>query len=435
MDAVLLARIQFAFTVGFHYIFPPITIGMAWLIFWFQTRYLQTGDELYKKISDFWIRLFGITFAVGVATGITMEFQFGTNWAEYSRVVGDIFGAPLAAEGLTAFFLESTFLAVLIYGQHKVSKKFYWFSGLMVAVGSTLSAFWIIVANAWQQAPAGFELVNGKAVLVNFWAAAFNSATIPTYLHTINGALVTGAFFVMGLSAWFILKGQHLEFAKKSLIHSMIYALISALLVLGTGDRQAMRVAKDQPAKLAAFEGLWETQAQAPLLLFGLPCEEKEQTFYSISIPGALSLLVSGNSQTTVIGLKDIAKEDRPPIFLTFASFHNMVAMGFYLVFLPLWGVILWRRKKIFESKCFLKLALYSIPIPIIANELGWIAAEVGRQPWVVYNVLRTKDAISMSVPAGQILLSLILFGLVYALLFVLWIYLLRAKLVKGPDA
>jgi len=435
MDAVLLARVQFALTVCFHYIFPPLTIGMAWLIFVFESLHLKTKNVIYRKLSSFWIKLFGISFAIGVATGITMEFQFGTNWAQYSRFVGDIFGAPLAAEGIFAFFLESSFLGIMLYGEKKVTPKVYWFSSLMVAIGSTASAFWIIVANSWQQTPAGFVMNNGRAELTDFMAAVFNPATLTAYTHDIFGALTTGSFFVLGISSWFLLKKKHVEFAKKSMSIALIFAFIVSFTNLGIGHATAIRVAKTQPAKLAAFEGLWETKAGAPLLLLGWPFPEEERTTSWLEIPYGLSLMVDVTNKDYVIkGLKDFPKEDRPPIILPFIGFHLMVGLGFFFLFFTAFGIYLQWKKKLYENRFFLTVAMFAIPLPFIANQLGWIAAEVGRQPWIVYGLLKTRDAISVSVPAGQILATIIIFTIVYAFLFWIWMYLLRRKINLGPE-
>jgi len=434
MDAVLLARIQFAMTIGFHYIFPPLTIGMAWVIVLMYWKHLKTGKAVYLQMSRFWIKVFALSFAIGVATGITMEFQFGTNWADYSRFVGDIFGAPLAAEGIFAFFLESSFLGILLLGENKVSKKLYFFSTLMVAVGSTLSAFWIIVANSWQQTPAGYEIVNGRAELTDFFAAVFNPSTIERYVHTMDGALISGSFFIMGLSAWFLLRYKHVQFAKESLRLAIIVAFVASVLQLSFGHFHAVQVAKTQPEKLAAFEGHWETRDHAPLLLFGIPNEETETTDYAIELPGLLSLGVAGSLDTVVKGLKEFPKEERPPLFLTFSSFHTMVGLGMMFIAFTSWGMFLIMQRRAYKNRFFLKLALYGIPLPIIANEVGWIAAEVGRQPWIVYRLMKTQDAVSTVVPAWQILASIIMFALVYSLLFVVWIYVLKRKLNHGPD-
>ena len=435
MDTVLLARIQFALTVGFHYIFPVLTIGMAWIIVWMLTRHLKTGEPIYRRMARFWIRVFALSFAVGVATGITMEFQFGMNWARYSRFVGDIFGAPLAAEGILAFFLESSFLGIMLFGERRVSKGVYWFSSLMVAVGSTLSGFWIVVANSWQQTPAGFHIVNGRAELVDFWAAVFNPSTVPRYLHTIDGALIAGAFFVMGLSAWFLLRGEHREFARKSLNMALVVAFLASVMQLPLGHFHAVQVAETQPAKLAAFEGLWETQTNAPLLVMGLPNPEQRRTDFAIGLPGVLSIGVGGSTETEVAGLNDFPEEEWPPLLVSFFNFHFMVGLGLYFIGLTALGLLLLWRQRLHENRLFLRVALLSIPLPVIANELGWIAAEVGRQPWIVYGLMRTDQAFSTAVPAGQILASLVMFGVIYSLLFCVWIFLLRRKLLKGPES
>ena len=434
MDAVWLARLQFALTVGFHYLFPPLSIGLSWMIFAYQTRFLKTGDPVYRQLSRFWTRLFSATFAVGVATGITMEFQFGTNWAAYSRFVGDIFGAPLAAEGVFAFFLESSFLAVLIYGERRVSRRVYWLSSLLVAAGATLSAFWIVVANSWQQTPAGYHLVNGRAELTSFFAAVFNPSTLPRYGHVIAGALVTGTFFVLGVSALMLLRGRHTAFAERALKSAVLPAFASVLLAMAVGHHHAVQVAQTQPAKMAAFEGVWETGAGVPLLLFGLPNAKEERTDYALGVPNLLSVMVGFSKNTTIQGLKAFPKADRPPLLTTFFSFHAMVYLGGWLALLGLAGLVLARRGTLARNRAYLTAAALTLPVPFAANEIGWVAAEVGRQPWVVYNLMRTRDAVSASVPAGQILASILLFSLIYTLLFGVWIYLLKRHIDQGPQ-
>ena len=434
MDVVLLARIKFALTIGFHYIWPPLTIGLSWLIVYMMGRYLKTKDEMWRNMARFWVRVFALSFVIGVATGITMEFQFGTNWAVYSRYVGDIFGAPLAAEGVLSFFLESTFLGLLVFGEKRLSPRMHWFSALMVAFGATLSGFWIIVANSWQQTPAGFKIEGGRAVLTDFWAAVFNPSTVPRYLHTIDGALVTGSFFMVGIAAWYLLRKEHLEFAKRSMKIGLVVALVASVLQGGLGHYHAVQVTRTQPVKLAAFEGLFETQTNAPLLLFGIPNAKKGRTDYAVKIPGLLSLVVGGTTKTEVKGLNSFPKDQWPPLLLPFASFHLMVGLGMYFIALAGLGLILLRRGKLWDNRLYLKAALWSIPLPFLANELGWIAAEVGRQPWIVQGLLKTKDAVSVNVPAGQILAVIILFTIIYALLFGVWFFLLRKKLLKGPD-
>lgn len=434
MSAVLLARIQFALTIGFHFIFPPLTIGMSWLLFIMMNMYKRTGKAIYRTMTRFWLKLFAISFAIGVATGIVMEFQFGMNWSEYSRFVGDIFGAPLAAEALLAFFLESTFMGVMLFGWNRLSTRVMWFASLMVAVGSTLSAFWIIVANSWMQTPAGYHLNNGRAELTNFFHAVFNPSTLPRYLHTVDAAIMTGAFFMVGISAWFMLHKQHQEFTRRSMKLSLLVALLSTVLALPLGHLQAITVAKHQPEKLAAMEGLFESGPRAPLLVFGIPNPTAKKVHLAITLPGALSWIAFGDAEHYVKGLDAYPQSEWPPIFLTFFPFHIMVGLWSYLLALTLVGGTLYLLKRLESSAWFLNLALFSIPLPFIANELGWITAEVGRQPWIVYRLMKTRDAVSISVPAYQILFSIMVFTIVYTLLFALWIHLLRKKVRTGPE-
>jgi cytochrome d ubiquinol oxidase subunit I len=438
VDALLLSRIQFGLTVGFHFIFPSVTIGLSWLIVIFMTRWLGSGKEEDGSLARFWIKLFALSFAVGVASGVAMEFQFGTNWADYSRFVGDIFGAPLAAEGVFAFFLESAFLALLIFGWGRVSRRMLWLSSVLVAAGATLSAFWILVANSWQQTPAGYRLVDGRAELTSFLDAVFNPSTVPRFLHTVDATLIAGSFFVMGISAWFLLRGRHTEFAKRSFKPALVIAFVTSVLELGFGHYHAVQVAETQPEKLAAVEGLFETQKRAPALLFGVPDAEEETVHAAVEIPAGLSLLAHFDADAEMTGLKDFPRDEWPPLGLTFYPFHLMVALGMFFIGFTAAGVLLMWRKRIFEGgvlpRLFLKAAVAAIPLPIIANELGWITAEVGRQPWVVYRLLRTSDAFSPAVPARQVLLSLSAFSLLYLLLIFAWIYLLRREMRRGPE-
>lgn len=434
MDAVLLSRIQFGLTAFFHFLFPPVTIGMAVLLAVMEFQYWRTGKGIYDRMARFWSKLFAIIFAVGVATGITMEFQFGTNWSEYSKFVGDIFGAPLAAEGVFAFFLESTFIGLLIFGRDRISRWMRFVSAAMVALGSTLSAFWIIVANSWQQTPAGYKIEGGRAVLTDFWAAVFNPSTVPRYLHTLDAAYITGAFFVMGISAYLLLKGKQTEIAKKSLKMGLVFALAASLLQVYLGDIHAKQVAVTQPAKLAAFEGLWETKSEAPLVLFGIPDPAGERTKMQIGVPGALSWLVYGDTGAPVKGLKEFAPADRPPLLITFYSYRLMILLAGYMALLVLGGGYLLIRGKLYTNKTILKLFFYSIPVPLLVNELGWIAAEVGRQPWIVQGLMRTAAAAS-PVPAAQILASIVVFTAVYSGLAGALIYLIRRELNRSMAA
>ncbi|GAW31344.1 cytochrome ubiquinol oxidase subunit I [Carboxydocella sp. JDF658] len=431
MDAVLLSRIQFGLTAFFHFFFPPLTIGLAALLAFIEYKHWRTGKKVYDEMSRFWTKLFVACFAVGVASGITMEFQFGTNWSEYSKFVGDIFGAPLAAEGVFAFFLESTFIALLIFGRERISAGLRFFAALMVALGSSLSAFWIIVANSWQQTPAGFKVEGGRAILTDFAAAVFNPSTIPRYLHTLDGAYITGAFFMMAISAYLLLKKKRVELARHSLKLALVVALVASLLQVFLGDIHAKQVAETQPAKLAAFEGLWETKKQAPLLLIGIPAPAQERNLLEIGVPGALSWLAFGDPQAEVKGLKDFPREERPPVAASFYSFRLMVVLGSFFAVLLLWALWLLYRGKLYEHTFTLKALLWSLPLPFLANELGWMAAEIGRQPWIVYGLLKTQAAAS-PLPAGQILLTILAFVLIYSFLFGMLVYLIRRIINKA---
>lgn len=437
LDPLSLSRLQFALTVGFHFLFPPLSIGLAWLLVIMEWRGWKRGDEDYVRAGKFFGKILGLTFAVGVATGIVMEFQFGTNWAQYSKFVGDIFGAPLAAEGVFAFFLESTFLGLYLFGRKRVSKGVHWFSALMVAVGSTLSAFWIIVANSWQQTPAGFEIRNGRAELTSFADAVFNTSTWPRFLHTLDACLIAGAFLVAGVSAYLILRNNESEVGRKSLRLSLIFGLVVSLLALfPTGDWHAKQVARTQPEKFAAMEGLIQGQTRAPLAVFGIPSGEPPQVNFKIGIPGVLSLMAFGDMDAHVPGIEDLRREGHPtpPFVITFISFHTMVGLGTLFIILTLFGVLLLYRKKLFDTQWYLKLLLWAIPLPLIACELGWIVAEVGRQPWVVYRVLKTQDAYSANVTGGEVLFSIIMFGLIYLALGALYIFLLARNVKRGPE-
>ncbi|MFA6978600.1 MAG: cytochrome ubiquinol oxidase subunit I [Ignavibacteriaceae bacterium] len=435
MDQVLLARIQFAMTVGFHFIFPPLTIGLAWMLVIFEAIGWKKKDEVYAAIGKFFGKILGLIFAVGVASGIVMEFQFGTNWAEYSKFVGDIFGAPLAAEGVFAFFLESTFLGLYIFGREKVSKGTHWFSIFMVAVGSTISGFWILVANSWQQTPAGYVVRNGRAELTDFWASVFNPSTMPRFYHTIDAALISAAFFVAGVSAYYLIKNKHTEFAKTSLRFAIVFGLIvSVLEVFPFGHEHAKQVAETQPEKFAATQGLYTSQEGAPIAIFAFPTDHPPTLKVPIEIPGLLSWMAFGDFKAKIKGINEFPRENIPPLFLTFVSYHNMVVLGMYFILIMAIAGYLLYKKKLFENKKILTVLKWSVPLPLIAIQLGWIAAEVGRQPWIVYHLMKTKDAVSFTVGTGELIFSIILFALIYILLGSIFLTLLFKKIKHGPE-
>jgi cytochrome d ubiquinol oxidase subunit I len=437
MDVLTLSRIQFGATVAFHYIYPPLSIGLGIMLVLMEGAWLKTGDNLYHQLARFWTKVFALTFAIGVATGILMEFEFGTNWATYSRFVGDVFGSALAAEGIFAFFLESGFLAILLFGWDKVGRKLHFFSTCMVALGAHFSAVWIVVANSWMQAPAGYHIVgegmHARAEITGFWRLVFNPSMLDRLFHTIGGAWCAGAFLVVSVSAWYLLKGKHLEFARKSLKAGLMVALISTLLQAVTGHKSAQGLEKNQPAKLAAFEGLYETTSNAPLVLVGWP-DEKNEKVIGISAPGLLSFLAHNDFHTPVIGLNEFKPEDRPPVTPSFLFFHAMVSIGFTLIAVAALALLCFRKGALHERRWLLWILVFSVLGPQLANQLGWFAAEVGRQPWIVYGLMRTPAGLSAVVQANVVLSSLILFTLIYSLLFAVFIYLLNDKIQHGPD-
>lgn len=397
-----------------------------------ETRYVKTGDELYLQMTKFWGKLFLINFALGVVTGITLEFQFGTNWSRYSAFVGDIFGSLLAIEATTSFFLESTLIGVWIFGWKKLSKKAHAAVMWLVAFASTFSAVWILIANAWMQNPVGYTIRGGRAELVDFTAALMQKWAILKFVHTVSAAYVLSAFFVMGVSAYHLLKKQKIEFFTRSFRIALVFGLIFSLVVVIMGDLNGVVVAEKQPTKLAAMESLWETTDRAPVYLFSVPDEENERNKIEIgAMPGILSFLVKHDFNATVQGLKDFPREDRPPVFLTSFAFKGMVGLGFYFILATSIGII--RRNRLVDSPKYLKLMLLSIPLPYIACELGWIVTEVGRQPWIVYGLMRTSDAVS-PIATSQVLTTLIAFIVVYGLLGVAGFYLIAKNALKGPE-
>jgi len=415
----------------FHFLFVPFTLGLSFLVAYMETKYVKTGDETYLPMTKFWGKLFLINFALGVVTGITLEFQFGTNWSRYSAYVGDIFGSLLAIEATAAFFLESTLIGVWIFGWKKLSKKAHARVMWLVAIASTLSAVWILIANAWMQNPVGFTLRDGRAELVDFAAVLFQKYAIFKFLHTVSAAYVLSAFFVMGVSAYHLLKKQHVEFFTRSFKIALVFGTIFSFIVVIVGDINGVIVAEKQPTKLAAMESHWETTTRAPIYLFTLPDEDNERNKIEIgALPGMLSFLVFHDIDAEVRGLKDFPKDERPPVFLTSFAFKGMVGLGFYFILATILGWL--NRNRLVDSPKYLKLMLLSIPLPYVACELGWIVAEVGRQPWIVYGLMKTSDAVS-PIATSQVLTTLIMFVLVYGLLGVTGFYLIAKNALQGP--
>ncbi len=432
MDVLMLSRLQFAVATFFHFLFVPLTLGLSILIAVMETIYVRTGDEDYRRMAKFWGRLFVINFAIGVLTGITLEFQFGTNWSRYSRYVGDIFGSLLAIEATLAFFLESTFLAVWVFGWNKLSPRLHALCIWLVALASNLSALWILIANSWMQHPVGFTIRGGRAELTDFLAVVTQPFAIQQFFHVISGAYILAGFFVMGVSAYHLLRQQHRPFFTKSFRLGLILALVFSIAEIFQGHLHAGAVAQIQPTKLAAMESLWETKAGAPMWLFLIPDEENERNLVEFgAIPDALSILAFHSPQATVQGLKDFPKDERPPVTLTFLAFRLMVGLGLLFVLL---SVIAWfKRNQLESSPRFLKVLLYAIPLPYVALQAGWLVTEVGRQPWIVYGLMKTQQAVS-PIAASQVGATLAAFIVVYLALGIIAFYLIRKYAVLGPE-
>ena len=432
MDTLMLSRLQFAAATFFHFLFVPLTLGLSILIAIMETLYVRRGDEEYLRMARFWGKIFLVNFALGVVTGITLEFQFGTNWSRYSKYVGDVFGSLLAIEATLAFFLESTFVAVWALGWKRLSPKLHAVCIWLVAFASNLSALWILIANAWMQHPVGYVIRGGRAELENFWAVVSQGFAWQIFFHTISGAYILSGFVVMGISAYHLLRRNETAFFTKSFRLGLALALIFSLAEVVQGHIHGAEVAKIQPTKLAAMEALWETQSYAPQTLFLIPDEKNERNLMEFGkIPGALSMLAFHDPKAEVKGLKAFPPEERPPVTLTFVAFRVMVGLGFLFALLTIIGFL--RRNRLEDSPFYLKVMLWSIPLPYIALQAGWIVTEVGRQPWIVYGVMKTKDAVS-PVAASQVGLSLGAFVVVYTLLGIAALYICRRFAIQGPE-
>lgn len=433
MDVVMLSRLQFAVTIFFHFIFVPLTLGLTVILAFMETRYLISGDDFWKRQTKFWGKLFIINFTLGVVTGITQEFQFGTNWSRYSEYVGDIFGSLLAIEATVAFFLESTFIAIWYFGWKKVGKKLHCACIWLVAIGSNLSGFWIILANGFMQHPVGYKIdeAQGRAVLDNFTDVVFNPYAWCQYGHTIAAAWALAGFFVLGISAYHLLRKREVEFFHRSFKMIAPWTLFLVLCVAVSGDQEGRSVADYQPVKLAAMEANWHTMSHAPFFLLVWPDEARqENAIEAIGIPGLLSFLSYHNTDAEVKGLLDYPPTDWPPIAATFWCFRLMVLMGGIFLILAIWAF--WKRKEEIPSKSLLYCLVWNIPLPYISIMLGWSVAEIGRQPWIVYNLLRTSEAVS-PIPTGNVAWSIIAFTILYTVIGALDIYLLCKYAAMGP--
>ena len=436
MDVLLLSRIQFGLTTAFHILFPTLTIGLSLYLVILEGLWLCTKNDMYYRMYRFWIKIFAIHFAVGVVSGITLEFEFGTNFARFSQAVSNVFAPLMAYEGMTAFFLEAGFLGIMLFGWKRVSPAVHFLSTCLVAAGASLSAFWIMAANAWMQTPSGYVLVHGRFYVTRFWEVIFNPA-FPTHLtHMLLASYETAAFAIAGISAWFLLKHRHEAFFRSSLSIALIMAALIAPLQVVVGDLKGQNVARYQPAKLAAMEAHWDTNTQggAPFVAFAFPNMAAEKNYCEITIPDMLSLLITHSLRGEVRGLKTFPREDRPNAAVTFWTFRVMAGIGFLLAGVMLWAGLLAVRKRLFDTPLFLKTLVVVQPLGFVATVVGWITVEVGRQPWAVYGLMRTRDSVSPIV-AGNVLWSLGMFLILFAVLGSSYFYFTLKVLRNGPDA
>ncbi len=444
MDPLALARLQFATTTIYHFFFVPLTLGLSVLVALMETFYVSTGREVYKQMTKFWGKLFVINFAVGVVTGIVQEFQFGMNWSEYSRFVGDIFGAPLAIEALLAFFLESTFLGVWIFGWDKVSKKMHLTAIWLVAIGSNISALWILIANSFMQQPVGYVLRNGRAEMDNFFAVVFNPNIFTQFPHVILSGMVTATFFMMGISAYHLLKKTNLEVFKRSFQMAAIIGSVATVALIFNGHSQTQHIAETQPMKLASAEALWESMDPASLSLLTIGSLDQTREVFSIRIPALLSFLAFNSWTGEVRGINQLQAEYTamfgpadyvPNLIITYWSFRGMVGAGFAMLALALYALFISMGEMWEKPPKAMKLFLWLIPLPYLANTAGWLLTEVGRFPWLVYGLMKLDQGVSTVVPAWQVLLTLLGYTLIYGALMAANIYLMLKFARQAPPA
>jgi cytochrome bd ubiquinol oxidase subunit I len=435
MEVLEIARWQFGITTVYHFFFSPLTIGLATLTAILHTFYYRTGSMQYKRLTKFFGKLFVIIFALGIVTGIVLEFQFGMAWSAYSRFVGDIFGIPLAIEALLAFFLESTFIAVWLFGWNRLPKGIHLLSIWLVAIGANLSAIWILIANAWMQVPVGYILNEGRAELSDFVAVMLNEQMLIMAQHTILAAFTTGGLFMLGISAWHILRKNQVEIFSKSAHIALVFTAVSSLLVATTGHKHAQHTVKHQPMKMAAMEGMWESEKPASFSLFAIIDQENKTSLRELKLPYMLTVLAYNNLTSEVKGLNELQKEYEetygpgdylPPVNIVYWSFRFMVGLGMLFILFSIFGLVQWWRNKLTISRPYLRLALIIMFLPFAANTLGWIVAEIGRQPWIVHGLMFTRDGVSPNVSNSSMALTTIAFTLVYGLLAAVAVYLVH---------
>ena len=434
LDAEILSRIQFAFTVSFHIIFPAFTIGLsAWLAV-VEGLWLWRGRRVYYELARFWQKIFAVSFGMGVVSGIVMSYEFGTNWSEFSNAAAPVIGPLLAYEVLTAFFMEAAFLGIMLFGWNRVPRGVHFAATCLVAIGTTVSAFWILSANSWMQTPAGFEMVNGKFLPVDWWAIVFNPSFPYRFLHMVMAAFLSTALVIGGVGAWYLLRRKSIEHGR--IMAGMAVGLLALLAPaqLVVGDLHGLNTLEHQPRKVAAMEGHWETKQGAPLILFAIPDQTSQENHFEIGIPKLGSMILTHEWDGEVRGLQEWAPADQPNVPIVFYSFRVMVAIGFLMIALGLGGAFLAYRRKLFNNRWFLRVQALSIPLGFVAVLAGWFVTEVGRQPYIVYGFMRTAEAIS-PVPAGNIAASLTLFVVVYGIIFGSGVFYMIRLARKGPEA
>ncbi|AUI65073.1 MULTISPECIES: cytochrome ubiquinol oxidase subunit I [Glaesserella] len=436
LTALMLARIQFAFTVSFHIIFPATSIGLASFLAFLEWRWLRTSDPIYKDLYKFWLKIFGIAFGMGVVSGIVMSYQFGTNWSEFSRIAGSVTGPLLTYEVLTAFFLEAGFLGIMLFGWGRVSPKAHFGATLMVAIGTCISMFWILSSNSWMQTPQGFRIENGIVVPEDWWAIVFNPSFPYRFAHMAVAAFLVSALLVVGTAGWHLLRGRRDQLIKKSFSYGLWMVLVTSVAQVFVGDMHGLNTLKHQPAKLAAIEGHWNTNHDhaMPLLLFAVPDMEQEKNHFEIGVPNLGSIILTHSLDGKVTGLKEFAPEDRPNVPIVFWSFRVMVGLGMLMVLMSLTALYLRKRSRLYETKWFHRFTFLMTPSGYIALLAGWVTTEVGRQPWLIYGLMRTKDGLSHTVSADQVGLTLIIFVITYTIIFGCGIFYMLRMLWKGPE-
>jgi len=432
LDTVLLSRAQFGFTIGFHILFPTLNIGLATFLAVMEGLWLKTRNPVYLTICKFWTKIFALTFGMGVVSGVVLSYELGTNFGPFILAIGGILGALFAYEVLSAFFLEAGFLGVMLFGWDKVGPKLHYAATLLVAIGTIISAFWIMSANSWMQTPAGYHMEGSRYVVDSWMTAIFNPSFIPRFLHMLMASMVTSCFVIAGVAAWYLLKNRHLDVAKKCFSFALAAALILTPLQAFLGDAVGLVVHKYQPLKTAAMEAVWDTSKGVPLVLFGIPDAKSEKNLYAIEIPYGASVFNTHSLEGELIGLKSVPADQRPVVANVFFSFRVMVGLGLVFVAVAVYAQWLRMRKKLFAQRWFLQVCVLLAPFGFISTIAGWLTAEFGRQPWIVYGLMRTSEGAAV-VPAQQVFISLALFIFVYAIVFSFYLVYLFKLIRKGP--